>query len=48
MIVVVIVTFNSRDVIGACINSLKNEKSIHILLVDNASTDSTVTYVSGS
>src|ERR1700752_3410510 len=42
---VVVVTFQSRDVVGACLESLHEPSPAAIVVVDNASDDETVAFV---
>lgn len=47
MISVIVVSFNGREIIGECLNSLKNQsiKNIEIIFVDNGSKDFSYEYV---
>src|SRR6266498_5785975 len=42
MIGVVIITYNSADVIGRCLDACRRFPNLQVLVVDNASTDQTV------
>jgi GT2 family glycosyltransferase len=47
MVTIIVVTWNSRDVIGRCISSIRESgySPLEVILVDNASSDGTVEYV---
>lgn len=42
---VIIVTYNSKQIVGSCIKLLLNKLDIEIIVVDNASTDGTAEFV---
>lgn len=42
---VIIVTYNSKKIVGSCIEPLQNQLDIEIIVVDNASNDGTADYV---
>ncbi|MDZ7910283.1 MAG: glycosyltransferase family 2 protein [Rhodococcus sp. (in: high G+C Gram-positive bacteria)] len=42
---VIVVTYNSKEIVGSCIEPLQNKPSIEIIVVDNASSDGTADFV---
>ncbi|MDV6260043.1 glycosyltransferase family 2 protein [Rhodococcoides yunnanense] len=42
---VIVVTYNSKEIVGSCIESLQNKPAIEIIVVDNASSDGTADFV---
>ncbi|OZF36020.1 hypothetical protein CH296_06855 [Rhodococcus sp. 14-2496-1d] len=42
---VIVVTYNSKEIVGSCIEPLQNKPAIEIIVVDNASSDGTADFV---